>query len=63
MAGGAFALQQKAKWETRATELDYQKLEEMESASIIYDRRGMVLGRIFIQNRDQVPTRSSRRIC
>ncbi|MEA3209945.1 MAG: penicillin-binding protein [Chthoniobacter sp.] len=45
---------EKRKWERRAAVLDYDKLQEMESASVIYDRRGAVLGRIFIQNRDKV---------
>jgi len=45
---------EKAKWQKRAAAFDYSKLEEMESASIIYDRNGQPLGRIFIQNRDQV---------
>ena len=27
----------------------------MESASVIFDRNGQVLGRIFTQNREQVP--------
>lgn len=54
LAGLVF-LFQKDKWENRASRLDYSKLEDMESASIIYDRNGTVMGRIFIQNRDQVP--------
>jgi penicillin-binding protein 1A len=53
-AGAVFYLVEKAKWQKRAEEFDYSKLEEMESASVIYDRNGQVLGRIFIQNRDQV---------
>jgi 1A family penicillin-binding protein len=54
IAGSILFLVEKAKWERRAAEFDYTKLEEMESASVIYDRNGQVLGRIFIQNRDQV---------
>lgn len=42
------------KWRKKAAAFDYKKLEDMESASIIFDRNGQVLGRIFIQNRDQV---------
>jgi penicillin-binding protein 1A len=45
---------EKAKWEKRAQAFDYGKLEEMESASIIYDRNQQPIGRIFIQNRDRV---------
>ena len=54
IAAGLVVLFEKQKWEERAAKLDYSKLEEMESASIIYDRNGVVIGRIFIQNRDQV---------
>src|SRR5580698_7168266 len=54
VAAGIFVLVEKAKWEKKAAEFDYSKLEEMESASVIYDRNGQLLGRIFIQNRDQV---------
>jgi penicillin-binding protein 1A len=46
---------EKEKWERRARAFDYRKLDEMESASVIFDRNENVLGRIFIQNRDQVP--------
>ncbi len=49
-----FGLVEKAKWEAKARDFDYKKLAEMESASVIYDRSGTVLGRIFTQNRDQV---------
>ena len=45
---------EKGRWERRARDFDFRKLAEMESASVIYDRAGSVLGRIFIQNRDQV---------
>jgi penicillin-binding protein 1A len=53
--GAVWALMEKARWEARARGFDYAQLREMESASIIYDRGGAVIGRIFIQNRDQVP--------
>ncbi len=39
----------------RAAKFDFSKLEEMESASTIYDRNNNVFGRIFLQNRDAVP--------
>jgi penicillin-binding protein 1A len=45
---------EKAKWEKKAAAFDFRKLEEMESASIIFDRNQQPIGRIFIQNRDQV---------
>lgn len=46
----------KVKWdyEAQAQQFDYTRLEAMESASIILDRNGALLGRIFTQNRDQV---------
>ncbi len=46
---------EKSSWEERASAFDYRRLSEMESASVIYDRAGKLLGRIFIQNRDKVP--------
>ncbi len=39
----------------KAKELDFSKLEDMEIASIVYDRHGEILGKIYIQNRDTVP--------
>jgi len=53
-AGTIFVLVEKAKWEAEANTFDYSKLEEMESASIIYDRAGNVMSRMFTQNREQV---------
>ncbi len=44
-----------SRWERRAREINYAKLTDMESASIIYDRKNQIIGRIFIQNRIQVP--------
>lgn len=38
----------------KAASLDMNKLHEMESASIVYDRKGRILGRIYIQNRDTI---------
>jgi penicillin-binding protein 1A len=54
IAALAFLYVEKSKWEKRARAFDYAKLEEMESASVIYDRNNQAIGRIFIQNRDQV---------
>ena len=47
----------KVKWEyeAQAREFDYTRLDAMESASIILDRNGAQMGRIFTQNREQVP--------
>ena len=55
VAAAIFGMIEKRKWEERAALLNYDGLREMESASVIYDRRNAVLGRIFIQNRDTVP--------
>lgn len=41
-------------YDGRAAEFDLSKLEEMESASLIYDRNEVLLGRIYIRNRDTV---------
>ncbi len=41
-------------YERRAAEFDLKQLERMEAASIIYDRDGKELGKIFIQNRNPV---------
>ncbi len=54
VTAGILVVREKRKWEKRAASFDFSKLEDMESASVIYDRGGQVLGRIFIQNRDQV---------
>ena len=51
---GIWLLMEKDKWEKRARTFDYKKLEDMESASTIYDRNSQILGRIYIQNREKV---------
>ena len=38
-----------------AAQYDMGRMERMESASLIYDRQGGLMGKIFIQNRDPVP--------
>ena len=43
-----------AQYQRRAAEFDLTQLERMEAASIIYDRDGKELGKIFIQNRHPV---------
>ena len=53
-AGTVFVMREKAKLEEKAATFDYGRLEEMESASVIFDRNGAVMGRMFTQNRDQV---------
>jgi len=42
-------------WKWKARSLDYRRLKEMESASLILDRNGELIGRIFIKNRDEKP--------
>jgi len=42
------------RYEEKAAELDLKKLDEIESASVVYDRYGEVYGKIFIQNREHV---------
>jgi len=55
VAVAVLGLLEKRKWDEKAAQFDYTRLSAMESASIIYDRAGEVLGRIFIQNREEVP--------
>ena len=55
LGGTGFATWQWQLWTAKAQVFDYSKLSEMESASQIFDRHGELLGRIFIQNRDQKP--------
>jgi 1A family penicillin-binding protein len=42
------------RYERKAAEFDLKKLDEIESASVVYDRYGEVYGKIFIQNREPV---------
>jgi len=42
-------------YEKRAEEFDLTQVGEMESASILYDRKGKEFGKLFIQNRQPVP--------
>ena len=56
----AVALGAVALWSVRsefmglAGQYDLARMEKMESASLIYDRKGGLMGKIFIQNRDPV---------
>src|SRR5260221_10553802 len=54
VVAGIWLAIEKDKWDKRARTFDYKKLEEMESASTIYDRNSQILGRIYIQNREKV---------
>jgi membrane peptidoglycan carboxypeptidase len=51
----AFFLWQSQQWAAKARELDYSRLSEMESASQVFDRHGELIGKLFVQNRDQKP--------
>ncbi|SRR5579862_532417 len=53
--GGLFVWKVKSDYEDRAARFDLKKLAEMESSSVIYDRYGAPLGRIFLENRDTIP--------
>ncbi len=54
VAAFVFWMKVKNEYEAKAAQFDMSKLAEMESASIIYDRNKNVLGRIFLENRDEV---------
>ncbi|MEI8343146.1 MAG: transglycosylase domain-containing protein, partial [Verrucomicrobiota bacterium] len=54
IGAGVFWLKIKGEYEARAAAFDMAKLEDMESASTIYDRNNNVMGRIFLENRDKV---------
>jgi 1A family penicillin-binding protein len=41
--------------ESQAASLDLNKLEQMESASVILDRNGKIFGQIYVENRETVP--------
>lgn len=54
LVGSVIFLKVKSDYEAKARKFDYTRLDAMESASLILDRKGTVIGRIFTQNRDQV---------
>jgi membrane peptidoglycan carboxypeptidase len=53
--GGWFYFDNVTKYERKAAEYDLSQLKEVESASVVYDRYGNVFGKLFIQNREQIP--------
>ena len=55
VGGGIVYFVVASEYEKKAQGFDYSRLDAMESASVIFDRNGHVLGRIFTQNREQVP--------
>lgn len=44
-----------SEYEAKAKQFDYKLLDAMESASLLLDKNGVVIGRMFTQNRDEVP--------
>lgn len=54
-AGGVLLLLVRAEFTELAGQFDLDRLERMESASLVYDRQGQPMGKFFIQNRDPVP--------
>ncbi|MEX1110692.1 MAG: transglycosylase domain-containing protein [Chthoniobacterales bacterium] len=55
LIGAAAFLMMRAEFTEMARQFDLERLERMESASIVYDRKGEQMGKFFIQNRDPVP--------
>lgn len=53
--GAYIFLSMRAEFSELAQQYDLGRMERMESASLIYDRQGDLMGKIFIQNRDPVP--------
>src|SRR5947209_18047803 len=39
----------------QAATFDLNKLEQMESASVILDRNGKIFGQIYVENRETIP--------
>src|SRR6058998_3299915 len=56
-AGGlaAYIFSLVADLKAQATTFDLDKLEQMESASVILDRKGRIFGQIYVENRETVP--------
>jgi penicillin-binding protein 1A len=54
VAGYCYWLRIKSIYGPRAAAFDFSQLSQMESASVIYDRNGNILSRIFLENRDTV---------
>lgn len=49
-----FAVKIQREYEAKARTFKFEEMRVMESASLIYDRNGEILGRIFLENRDTV---------
>ena len=54
-AAAVYWAKMESDFKAQAGKFDYSKIEEMESASVIYDRNNAVLARIYLENRDTVP--------
>jgi len=55
VVGGILFLLVRSEFTEMARQFDLDRLERMESASLVYDRQGELMGKFFIQNRDPVP--------
>jgi penicillin-binding protein 1A len=56
ICGGIWVYSQYSHWRNRArAEFKFDAAHEMESASVVLDKNGKLMGRIFTQNRDRVP--------
>ena len=55
LLGTALAVWQYGMWKLRASAFDFKRLREMESASLILDRNGETIGKLFIKNRNEKP--------
>ena len=55
IAFAAYASILLADLKAQAQTFDLNKLEQMESASVILDRKGKIFGQIYVENRDTVP--------
>jgi 1A family penicillin-binding protein len=55
VGGGVFVSTIVADLKAQAKTFDLNKLEQMESASVILDRNGKIFGQIYVENRETVP--------
>jgi hypothetical protein len=58
----SFLFQRRLRSPSAGQPFDLNKLEQMESASVILDRNGKIFGQIYVENRETVLTRSWLRI-
>ncbi|PYL08520.1 MAG: hypothetical protein DME33_07120 [Verrucomicrobia bacterium] len=55
VVGAVYVSSLVADLKAQATRFDLNKLEQMESASVILDRNGKIFGQIYVENRETVP--------